>query len=247
LPTAAMVCMQVGELDAARGYVTEAMPLLAGSRRIARVVLLSAAAGIALADGDLGAAVELGTQADADAGTLGIDREIPFIRCVLARAMLDSGSVTAAAATAAGAIAAARSLAFPHPMALCLETAALVILHQATAIRPAASDPDARMGAAGNSPAAAGSCVLREASAWLLAAAQAIRERGDRPGPVTLPVPVAQARLAAGAVTGAVTAGLATSSPPATAPEPAEAADMAVTLLQALATAPNTEQPPTAG
>src|SRR5580693_3732572 len=87
LPTAAMVCWQVGALDAARGYVAEAMPLLAGSRRIARVVLLCAAAGLALADGDLGAAIELGTQADGDARDLGIDREIPLIRCVLAQAM----------------------------------------------------------------------------------------------------------------------------------------------------------------
>jgi hypothetical protein len=138
LPTAAMVCWQVGDLGAARGYAAEAMPLLAGSRRIARVVLLSAAAGIALADGDLAAAVELGTQADGDARDLGIDREIPLIRCVLARAMLASGNVTGAAATAADAIAAARALAFPFPMTLCLETAALVVLRGTTAAGPAA-------------------------------------------------------------------------------------------------------------
>jgi predicted ATPase len=133
LPTAAAICWQVGELDAARGYVAEAMPLLAGSRRIARVVLLCSAAGIALADGDLSAAVELGTQADSDARDLGIDREIPLIRCVLAQAMLASGNVTGAAAKAAEAMTSARSLSYPYPVALCLETAALVVLHPAIA------------------------------------------------------------------------------------------------------------------
>jgi predicted ATPase/DNA-binding SARP family transcriptional activator len=168
LPTAAMVCWQVGALDAARGYVAEAMPLLAGTRRIARVVLLCAAAGIALADGDLGAAIELGAQADSDAGELGIDREIPLIRCVLARAMLASGDVTGAAAKAAEAMAAARSLSFPFPMALCLETAALVVL-----------------------PADI------EASGRLLATASVVRERGNRPCPVPLSAGIARARLAA--------------------------------------------------
>jgi predicted ATPase/DNA-binding SARP family transcriptional activator len=168
LPTAAMVCWQVGALDDARGYVAEAMPLLAGSRRIARVVLLCAAAGIALADGDLSAAVELGHQADSDARDLGIDREIPLIRCVIAQAMLAQGNVTGAAAKAAEAMTAARALSFPFPMALCLETAALVAL-----------------------PADL------EASGRLLASASVIRERGNRPCPVPLSAAIARARLAA--------------------------------------------------
>jgi predicted ATPase/DNA-binding SARP family transcriptional activator len=176
LPTAAMVCWQVGDLDAARGYVAEAMPLLAGSRRIARVVLLSAAAGIALADGDLDAAVELGASAAADAGDLGIDREAPLILCVLARALLAGGNATAAAARASEAITAARSLSYRFPMALCLETAALVLLE----VGPTAVD--------GGNP--------DEASGQLLAAAAAIRARGDRPGPVTLSAAVADARRA---------------------------------------------------
>jgi len=196
------------------------MPLLAGSRRIARVVLLSAAAGIALADGDLSAAVELGTQADSLARDLGIDREIPLIRCVLARAMLASGNVTGAAVTACEAIAAARSLAFSFPMALCLETAALVVLDGAAAIRPAA--------------------------ARLLAAAQAIRERGDRPGPVTLSAAVARARLAVGAavtaergaVTGSATADFGVPSARTTEPASDEAAELAVALLADLAGQP---------
>ncbi len=204
LPTAAMVCWQVGDLDAARGHVCEAMPLLAQSRRIAHVVLLSTAAGIALADGDLSAAIELGTQADSHARVLGIDREIPLIRCVLARAMLASGDVAAAAETAAAAISAARSLAFPFPMAVCLETAALVVLHGTSAIRPAAG-------------------AIVGAASRLLAAAQAIRERGDRRGPVTLAAAVGQARLAVEAAATGQTQAV------------TEAADLAVALLAGLA------------
>jgi tetratricopeptide (TPR) repeat protein len=171
LPTAAMVCWQVGDVEQARGYVAEAMPLLADSRRIARVVLLSVAAGIALAYDDIDAAVELGTVADTEATDLGIDREIPLIRCVLARALLVRGDAVAAAVKALDAIAAARSLTFTFPMATCLETAALVCLSW-------------RGGT--------------EVSRTLLDAAAVIRRRGRRPGPVTLSEAVAQARSAVG-------------------------------------------------
>jgi predicted ATPase/DNA-binding SARP family transcriptional activator len=222
LPTAAMVCWQVGDLDAARGYITEATPLLAGSRRIARVVLRSAAAGIALADGDLSAAVELGTAAEADARELGIDRELPLILCVLARALLADGDTTGAAARAADAIAAARSLTYTFPMALCLETAAVVVLHPAIVLQPRAVDPAGRAGTAiggqGIERTAAGVGALVEASGRLLAAAAAIRARGDRPGPVTLSAAAAAARLTA-------------ATPPESAPSLAEAADLALALL----------------
>jgi predicted ATPase/DNA-binding SARP family transcriptional activator len=173
LPTAAMVCWQVGDIEKARGYVDEAMPLLAGSRRIARVVLLSVAAGIALAAGDIDAAVDLGTVAEADATDLGIEREIPLIRCLLARALLARGDVSAAAVKAIAAIAAARSLTFTFPMATCLETAALVCLRWR------------------GSPGAVGAAGV---SRTLLDAAAAIRLRGHRPGPVTLSEAVAEAR-----------------------------------------------------
>jgi predicted ATPase/DNA-binding SARP family transcriptional activator len=159
LPTAAMVCWQVGEVDEARRYVAEAMPLLADSRRIARVVLLSAAAGVALADGDLDSAVELGKIADADASDLGIERELPQIRCMIARGLLAGGDAVAAAAYARGAVEAARSLSFGFPLAVCLETAALVCL----------------AGPAGQADAV-----------HLLSAAAVIRARGERPGPPTL-------------------------------------------------------------
>ena len=214
LPTAAMVCWQVGELDAARGYVTEAMPLLAGSRRIARVVLLSAAAGIALADGDRGGAAEFAGQADADARDLGIEREIPLIRCVLARARLASGDVTGAAAAAAAAIAAARALAFPYPMALCLETAALVLLDSAGLTA-------ARRRVTGNSRGRPGSCSRRPSCSGTGATG---------PAPSTLSGDVTRARVAAARRT-------------ATALEPAAAAELGVALLAALSAAVGTDQP----
>jgi predicted ATPase/DNA-binding SARP family transcriptional activator len=231
LPTAAMVCWQVGDLDAARGYVAEAMPLLVGSRRIARVVLLSAAAGIALADGDLEAAVELGASADADARDLGIDREVPLIRCVLARALLAAGDAAGAAARAAEAITAARSLSYPFPMALCLETAAVVLLHPAmVASRPGAVGPAGRAGAAGAAGTideALADAGVVQASGRLLAAAAAIRARGDRPGPVPLSAATARARLAC--------------PPPETGDGgPEDAAELAVALLARRA---GTQQP----
>jgi hypothetical protein len=207
LPTAAMVCWQVGAFEAARGYVAEAMPLLAGSRRIARVILLTAAAGIALADRDFGAALELATRADADAGALGIDREVPLIRCLLARAMLASGRAAAAAAMTAEAIAKARSLAFAYPMALCLETAALVLVHLPAAVpgAPGAAGPSGAAAPSGLSglPATADRAEAAVASAaQLLATARAIRDRGDRPGPAALAGVAEQARRTLAAVGG---------------------------------------------
>ena len=62
--------------------------------------------------------------------------------------MLADGNVTGAAAKAAEAIAAARSLTYTFPMALCLETAALVVLHPAIVIQPGAIDPAGRVGTA---------------------------------------------------------------------------------------------------
>lgn len=169
LPTAATVCWQVGDLARARAYVAEAMPLLADSRRIARVVLMSVAAGIALADGDPTAAVDLSTVADTDATDLGIERELPLVRCILARALLATGDLAGAGAKTLDAIAAARSLTYASPMATCLETAALVQLSDA------------------------------ELARTLLDTAAVIREHGQRPGPVTLSGEIIQAAAAVGA------------------------------------------------
>jgi predicted ATPase/DNA-binding SARP family transcriptional activator len=160
MPTAAMVCWQAGDLETARAFVAEARPMHAGGRRIARVVLLSTAAALALADGDIGAAIDYGRSADAEATELGVEREVPLIRTVLARALMADGNLVGAADRAVAAIDAARSLSFDFPLAICLETAALVLL-------------------------AVGNGVGADLGA-LFAAAADIRARGDRPAPPTL-------------------------------------------------------------
>jgi hypothetical protein len=93
----------------------------------------------------------------------------------------------------------------PVSLALCLETAALVVLHS-------------------TGQAVTDTRLLVEASGCLIAAATAIRERGDRPGPVTLSAAVAAARRAVPPLSG-------------TAPDPAAAADLAIALLAPLGTA----------
>ena len=160
LPTAAMVCWQVGALDLARAFVAEAHPLHAGTKRIARVVLLSVNAGLALAEGDAAAAIEIGMMADAEGTELGVEREMPLIRAVLARALLAGGNQDGAAERAAAAVAAALGMNFAFPLAVALETAALV-LH---AVAGAAAPDLAR----------------------LAGAAASIRRRGDRPPPAPL-------------------------------------------------------------
>jgi ATP/maltotriose-dependent transcriptional regulator MalT len=159
MPTAAMVCYQVGALDEARAYVAEARPMHVDSRRIARVVLLSTSAGLALADGDLDAAVDFGEAADHEATELGVEREVPLIRTILARALLARGDVAGAAGRTLAALDAAFSITFEFPLAICLETAALVL----RAVDGLGSD-----------------------LAALLAAAAVIRDRGDRPAPAPL-------------------------------------------------------------
>jgi hypothetical protein len=159
MPTAAMVCYQVGALDESRAYVAEARPMHADSRRIARVVLLSTSAGLALADDDLDAAVDFGEAADQEATELGVEREVPLIRSILARALLARGDIGGAAQRTLAALDAASSITFEFPLAICLETAALVVR------------------------AAEG---LSSDLADILAAAAGIRDRGDRPAPAPL-------------------------------------------------------------
>jgi predicted ATPase len=170
LPTAAMVCWQVGAHAEAKAYVEAARPLLAEGRRIARVVLLSASAALALAEHDLAAAIEIGRTADAEATELGVDREVPLIRCLLARALLASGDVDAASDRVVAALDAAASLTYTFPLANCFETAALLL----------------------SAGAVAQPSVVRD----LLAAAAAIRAIGDRPSPPSLRAEVDRAWLA---------------------------------------------------
>lgn len=166
LPTAAMISWQVGNYAAAREFAAEARPLLDDEPRIARVVLLITMAGLALADGDAADAVLLAESADAVGTELGVERELPLARCLLARARLANGDVDGAVAAAASAFAAAATITLDYPLALCLETAALVGREigvadgeLASALRSAAEIRDA-----GSRPAPAG---LSDATAEL--------------------------------------------------------------------------------
>lgn len=174
LPTAAMVCWQVGVVGQARAYVDEARPMHRGGKRIARVVLLSVSAALALGDGDVDAAVEIGAIADAEASELGVEREIPLIRSVLARALLAAGDVVGAAERALAAIDSTATMTVGFRLAICLETAAL-IGHAATA--------DSQDIAA------------------LLAGARRLRVAGDRPAPPALRAEVERVRERVGAGT----------------------------------------------
>jgi predicted ATPase/DNA-binding SARP family transcriptional activator len=161
LPTAAMVCWQVGANQQARAFADEAGPMHGGgAKRIARVVLLSVVAGLALDDGDLDGAVDIGSAADREGSELGVEREMPLIRAVLARALLASGDLAGAADRAAACVSAALAMTFAYPLAIGLETACLVL-------HAAGLGTGAQIGR-------------------LLDTAAAIRAVGDRPAPAGL-------------------------------------------------------------
>ncbi len=168
LPTATMIAWQVGDLPAARAFARDAQPLLQEDPRIARVVLVTAMAGIALAEGDAADAVRLATSADELGTSLGVDRELPLARCLRARALLEAGDPVAASTAVESAFAAAEAMSVDSPFAICLETAALA----SRAL--GASDDDV---------------------AVLLTSALALRERGARPAPATLQAAIAELRL----------------------------------------------------
>ena len=163
LATAAVVCWQVGDLEGARNYVAQARPMLSDGRRVARVALLTAAAAVAVADGDVAAAVDHARSAEDEATELGVERELPLIRSLLARGLLGSGDIAAAADHAAAGIHACRSLSYWHPLSTCLETVATILT------------------AAGRE---------QDASPLLIHAA-ALRTHGNRPTPLLLPAPAA--------------------------------------------------------
>jgi predicted ATPase len=127
LPTAAMSCWQVGALPAAVGYVTEARKLLGDTPRIARVVMMSVAAGLALADGDAELAARTAQLADDEATAIGVGREVTLIRCLHARALLELGDLPGARQVCVAAFDAASRLTVVSPLANCLETAALLV------------------------------------------------------------------------------------------------------------------------
>jgi hypothetical protein len=159
MPEAARHCWDVGALPEARGYLDRSWALLGEGRRIAHADLLTAATAVALGDGDLDAAIEHGTAAEAEAAGLGIDRNLPFVRALLALALLARGDVDRAARVAADAVRSGRELSVQYPVADALEAAAAVA---------------ERVGAPGEDVAA------------LLSAAGLVRARGERPAPVPL-------------------------------------------------------------
>jgi len=186
LPTAAMVSWQVGDYVAARAFAEEARPVLEDDPRISRVVLLTSMAGIALAEGDAEDAVRLAKSADAVGTELGVERELPLARCVLARAQLAKGDIEAAVAAAASALAAAATISLDYPLGLCLETAALV----ANAIGVS----DAEISVALQSAAVVRAAGSRPAPAGL---SDAVAELRERVGPAEpLPARIAAARAA---------------------------------------------------
>ncbi|HEX3930967.1 MAG TPA: BTAD domain-containing putative transcriptional regulator [Nocardioides sp.] len=167
LPTASMVAWQVGALDRVRRWVERAMPMHTEQRRIARVVLLQVACGLHLVDGDLDAAVEVGRSADLEGTELGVERELPLVRSLLALALLARGDLDEAHDRARAAVTAAVALTYQFPLASALEAAALV--------------------------ATARGVPAGEVAPWVATAAQ-IRVQGDRPVPALLAARVALLR-----------------------------------------------------
>ena len=159
LPVAARHCWDVGAVDAARGFLDRSWAFLGEDRRIAHADLLTAATAIALGDGDLDAAVEHGTAAEAEAAELGIGRNLPFVRALLASALLARGDVEEAARMAAAAVRSGRELSVHYPLADALEAAAAVVERVGTSLGDVAT---------------------------ILGAAEAVRARGERPAPVPL-------------------------------------------------------------
>jgi ATP/maltotriose-dependent transcriptional regulator MalT len=127
LATAAMVAWQVGAVEEAARAVGEAESLLHGPARISRVVLATAAAGVALAGEQLEDAARLAEIAVRDGEELGVDRELPLAHAVRARIAVARGRHREAAQFTLDAFASAARLDYRYPAAICLETAATVL------------------------------------------------------------------------------------------------------------------------
>jgi ATP/maltotriose-dependent transcriptional regulator MalT len=165
-----MIAWQVGNFAAARDFARDAQSLLQEDPRIARVVLVTAMAGLALADGDATDSVRLATSANTLGTDLGVERELPLARCILARGLLETGDASGASVAVESAFAAAAAMSLDAPFAICLETAALVG-------RAVGAD--------------------EAAIATVLASAAAVREHGNRPAPADLEPAVTALRLGA--------------------------------------------------
>jgi predicted ATPase/DNA-binding SARP family transcriptional activator len=127
LATGAMVAWQVGALDEAARAIADGGTLLDGDPRISRMILATASAGVALAEGRLEDAAHMAELSVSDGEELGVERELPLAHVVRARVALERGRTGQAARSALDAVASARRLGYPYPLAICLETAALVL------------------------------------------------------------------------------------------------------------------------
>ncbi len=127
MPTAAQICWQVGDFEAARAIVQECRPLLGTGARIAHVYLLSVSAGLSLAEGDARQAVDFAGQARAEGAELGVERELPMISSLLAWALTLAGDPEGGRREARVAVQRAAALEYDGPLATALETAALVL------------------------------------------------------------------------------------------------------------------------
>ena len=96
---------------------------------------------------------------------------MPLVRSILARALFARGDIAGAADRTLAALDAAFSITFEFPLAICLETAALVLR---------------------------GSGVDSGDLALPLASAEVIRERGDRPAPAPVAAGISLLRAALG-------------------------------------------------
>jgi len=129
LPLAARVCSDLHAVPEAKAHLDQAWPLLADQHTIAYVDLLTAAAAVALAEGDLAAAVDHGRTAHREAIELGMQRNLPRIGALLTAALLGQGRVAEAAEAAADALKQARDLGMSYPVADALEAVASVVEH----------------------------------------------------------------------------------------------------------------------
>ena len=127
LATGAMVAWQVGALDAAAAAIAEGATLFEGDPRISRMILATASAGVALAEGRLDDAARMAELSVGDGEELGVDRELPLAHVVRARVAFERGQFADAARSTLDAVTSARRLGYPYPLAICLETAALVL------------------------------------------------------------------------------------------------------------------------
>ncbi|MEO8527810.1 MAG: BTAD domain-containing putative transcriptional regulator [Pseudolysinimonas sp.] len=157
LANCARLAWQVGDLDTARRWATQAAPLLMGPARIATSQLASTLAALDLADGALDSAQEYAEKAVSVARQLELDRELPLVFAIASRVRLARGELDEATESALACLDSAAASGVRWALAIALETSAAVL---------AVDYPD-------------------EAES-LVRSAETLRSAGSRPAPATL-------------------------------------------------------------